>query len=124
MTNSAFVAHLDACEKLLDGSQVGGDRRGDGASQSYSGQHAKFLFAPQRSEPGVRPQAGEHLFVRVGKEVVGWHHIIGTNRAFEADGRTPRGWQVLYHPLFHELDEPLPAPSHKTFSTIALGDPA
>jgi hypothetical protein len=116
LTEADFREHLAACENLSSRVAAEDDSR-------RAGDCARYTFTPQRSEPGLKPQAGDHLFVRVEDDVVGWHHVIGTNRAFEPDGRTPCGWQVLYNAQFHELDDYVPAPRYPNFAVFRTADP-
>jgi len=107
MTKEAFQEHLVLCDRLSED----------------AGRLAYYTFTPRQATPSVRPQPGEHLFVRVGRDVVGWHSIISCCRAFEGDGRKCTGWQVRFLPTFHELDAYQPAPTFTTFGQYHTEDP-
>ena len=123
LTEPEFRDHLGRCEELLAHNRQ--DENGDRADR---GDCRRFLFSSQHLQPAVRPQAGDHLFIRVAHpghvaDVVGWHHVIGTNRRFSPEGRTRLGWQVLYNPTFHELANPVPGPLDRSFRTWNTEDP-
>ena len=119
MTEEAFRAHLAVCDALLKRNAPWDDDDPRKGNQFLM----RFIFTRQHAQPSVRPQAGDHLFIRVNRDVIGYYHVVGTNRAFEKDLRTRKGWEVLYVPVLHELDPPLPAPSHSSWCIYTSGPP-
>jgi len=114
MTEEQYCDHVAHCERLLELKAPG-----------------RYLFTPQRSVPSVKPELADFLYIRVGRDIVAYHIVIGTNRAFDPGGGVCErsshratsqarcvGWQCLYQPETIELTDPIPGPHHINFGQL------
>ena len=101
MTEEQYRDHVAHCERLLELKAPG-----------------RYLFTPQRSVPSVKPELADFLYLRVGKDIVAYHIVIGTNGAFDPHTSASIGWQCLYQPETIELTDPIPGPHHINFGQL------
>lgn len=118
MTEAEYRAHLAQAAAY-----VARNETKPGTERAWAGEMMHVPFTKQYAQPSCRPMPGDHVFIRVGRDIVAWQHTSGTNRCFEPGTRRPIGWQALLVPVIHELDEPITGPKHEQFGTIQIANP-
>ncbi len=81
------------------------------AAATRNGSPMRLHFCARSERPSVAPEYGCRLYVRVNRDIVGYHDCMGIIRHYDHHSEVPSGWQVLFDPSYHPITPPIPAPA-------------